>query len=136
MVVFGAIGLSGFLPNLATQWLLTRRFGMYYAAAAVVANQVAIVWNFLLIDHVLFRHRRRRHWSNRLGKFMLLSNADLVIRIPLLAVLVEYAGLNDILSTAATLVLAFVARFAVTDRVIYLPRPEKTTPKSVPADIT
>ncbi len=122
MLAFGIIGLSGFVPNLATLWLLTRPFGMNYLLAEVLANQVAIGWNFLLLDLLLFRHRRHRHWSGRFGKFLVLANADMIARIPLLGLLVTYARMDVLLATAITLVAAFGVRFVVTDRFIYLSR--------------
>ena len=119
---FALIGLSGFVPNLATLWLLTRALGMNYLLAEVLANQVAIGWNFLLIDLLLFRHRRDRHWSGRFGKFLALANADMIARIPLLGLLVTYLHVDVLLATAITLVAAFGVRFVVTDRFIYLSR--------------
>jgi dolichol-phosphate mannosyltransferase len=120
-LAFGVIGLSGFVPNLVTLWVLWKLLGMPYLPAEILANQVAIGWNFLLIDTLLFRDRRRRHWTGRFGKFLLLANADLIGRIPLLAVLVSYAGMNVMLATVITLVISFTVRFIVTDRLIYRP---------------
>lgn len=132
MLVFGAVGLSGFAPNLALLWLLTDQFGVHYLPAAVAANQVGIAWNFVLVD-LLFQHRRRRRWAGRLGSFFALNNADLLVRIPLLAVLVGYLGLGVLAGTVLTLVLMFVVRFLVTDRVIYLPTVARPEPEPQPA---
>jgi dolichol-phosphate mannosyltransferase len=123
MLVFGAVGLSGFLPNLVTLWLLADVVGMHYLPAAVVANQLGIGWNFVLLD-LLFHHRRSRRWPRRLGSFYLLNNADLLVRIPLLALLVGVLGLGLLTGTVLTLVVMFLVRFLVTDRVIYVPKPE------------
>ena len=57
MFGFLLIGASGVLPNLLATWLLVR-LGVHYLLAAILANQVALLWNFLLIDFVLFHHRR------------------------------------------------------------------------------
>jgi dolichol-phosphate mannosyltransferase len=118
-VAFGAVGASGIAPNLVISWLLTSMFGVHYLPSAVIASQVAIGWNFLLIDRVVFRHRRTRHWSGRFGRFVVLSNVDLVLRLPALALLVELVGMNFLIATLATLVAAFALRFLVTDRAIY-----------------
>ena len=123
MLAFGLIGVSGFVPNLATLWLLSKPLGMNYLLAEVLANQVAIIWNFLLLDFVLFHHRRHNHWTGRFGKFLVLANSDLVARIPLLGLLVAHAHMNVLVATAVTLIAAFGARFVVTDRFIYLARP-------------
>jgi dolichol-phosphate mannosyltransferase len=110
---FGAAGASGVLPNLAVMWLLSDRLGAHYLPAAVAATEVAIVWNF-------FRRRRTaRPWWTRFGRFALLNNLDLAIRLPLLALLVTFTHTNEILANLATLVAAFALRYAVTDRFIY-----------------
>jgi dolichol-phosphate mannosyltransferase len=121
MIAFGLIGLSGFLPNLVTLNLLLHHTRIGVLLGEVIANQGAIGWNFALLDLVLFRRRRSRHWSGRIGAFLLLANADLVVRIPLLAVLVRYTHLGSLTATVLTLIAAFGIRFLVTDRAIYTP---------------
>ncbi|MEV8536655.1 glycosyltransferase family 2 protein [Streptomyces sp. NPDC051211] len=122
MVGFGLIGLSGFVPNLLALWLLTRA-GMHYLPAEIVANQAGVLWNFVLIEALLFRDRRRhRHWADRIGRFALLANADLLLRIPLIALFVAQFGLAVLPATAVALVTTFVLRFAATEALVYLPR--------------
>ncbi|MFJ7270138.1 glycosyltransferase [Streptomyces sp. NPDC099050] len=122
MIGFGLVGLSGFVPNLAALWMLTHT-GMNYLLAEVVANQAGVLWNFLLIEILLFRDRRRhRPWADRLGRFTLLANADLLLRIPLIAVLVGTWGFGVLSATALALVTTFVLRFAATEALVYLPR--------------
>ncbi|MFE0425196.1 glycosyltransferase [Streptomyces sp. NPDC058953] len=122
MAAFGLIGLTGFVPNLVVLYLLTRG-GMHYLPAEVIANQFGVLWNFLLIEVLLFRDRRaHRHWADRLGRFALLANADLLLRIPLIALLVAGAGMAVLPATALALLLTFVLRFAATEALIYLPR--------------
>ncbi|MDT7840918.1 glycosyltransferase family 2 protein [Streptomyces justiciae] len=122
MVVFGLIGLTGFVPNLVALWALTHA-GLHYLPAEIVANQFGVAWNFLLIEKVLFRDRRRhRHWADRTVRFALLANADLVLRIPLIALLVTHFGLSALPATALALVITFVLRFVGTEALVYLPR--------------
>nr|WP_251051088.1 glycosyltransferase family 2 protein [Streptomyces sp. ISL-86] len=122
MIGFGLIGLSGFVPNLAALWLLTHA-GMHYLPAEIVANQAGVLWNFVLIEALLFRDRRRhRHWADRVGRFALLANADLLLRIPLIAVFVGKFGMAVLPATALALVTTFVLRFAATEALVYLPR--------------
>jgi dolichol-phosphate mannosyltransferase len=117
---FGAAGASGVLPNLAVMWLLADRLGVHYLPAAVAATEVAIVWNFVLVDQLVFRRRRTaRRWWTRFGRFALLNNLDLAVRLPLLTLLVTTLHTNEILANLATLVAAFALRYAVTDRFIY-----------------
>ncbi|MFD9074887.1 glycosyltransferase [Streptomyces lasiicapitis] len=122
MVVFGLIGLTGFLPNLGALAALTAT-GLHYLPAEILANQFGVLWNFLFIDLLLFRDRRgHRHWADRLGRFALLANADLVLRIPLIALLVDGMGMAVLPATAVALLTTFVIRFVATELLVYLPR--------------
>jgi dolichol-phosphate mannosyltransferase len=127
-LAFGTVGLTGFLPNLVVLWLLTAVLGVHYALAAVVATQAAIVWNFVLLDLFVFTGQHRWRVRRRFGSFLLVNNLDLVLRIPLLALLVERFGVDVLVGTVITLVAVFLLRFLVTDRFVYLARrPEPET---------
>ncbi|MFJ9864403.1 glycosyltransferase [Streptomyces sp. NPDC101165] len=131
MVGFGLIGASGFVPNLVGLWALTV-LGLHYVPAEILANQLGVAWNFLLIEQLLFRDRRaHRRWWDRLGRFALLANADLVLRIPLIALLVDRFGMGALSATALALVTTFVLRFVGTEALVYLPRRrgDRTTPR-------
>ncbi|MGW7287265.1 glycosyltransferase [Streptomyces sp. NPDC054847] len=133
MVAFGLIGLTGFVPNLLALHLLTGA-GMHYLPAEVVANQFGVAWNFLLIEVLLFRDRRRhRHWADRAGRFALLANADLLLRIPLIALFVSWLDMAVLPATALALLTTFVVRFAATETLVYLPR-RKSAPQAVRPD--
>jgi dolichol-phosphate mannosyltransferase len=122
MVAFGLIGLTGFLPNLLGLHVLTAA-GMHYLPAEIVANQFGVIWNFLLIEVLLFRDRRRhRHWADRVGRFALLANADLLLRIPLIALFVGRMEMAVLPATTLALLTTFVLRFAATEALVYLPR--------------
>ncbi|WP_405830138.1 glycosyltransferase [Streptomyces sp. NBC_01176] len=122
MVVFGLIGATGFLPNLLGLYALTAT-GLHYLPAEILANQFGVAWNFLLIEHLLFRERRRhRNRWDRMGRFALLANADLVLRIPLIALFVHHFAMGALSATALALVTTFVLRFAGTEALVYLPR--------------
>ncbi|MGW0393283.1 glycosyltransferase [Streptomyces sp. NPDC003042] len=128
LIGFGLIGLTGFVPNLLALWLLTHA-GMHYLPAEVLANQAGVLWNFLLIETLLFRDRRRhRHWADRLGRFALLANADLLLRIPLIALFVGKLGLDVLPATALALVTTFVLRFVATETLVYLPHGSRAAP--------
>ncbi|MFE2302095.1 glycosyltransferase [Streptomyces sp. NPDC059445] len=122
MTVFGLIGATGFVPNLLGLYALTAA-GLHYVPAEILANQLGVAWNFLLIEHLLFRERRRhrRGWD-RAARFALLANADLVLRIPLIALFVRHLGMGALSATALALVTTFVLRFAGTEALVYLPR--------------
>ncbi|UUU31248.1 glycosyltransferase family 2 protein [Streptomyces sp. CA-210063] len=122
MLVFGLIGVTGFLPNLAGLYALTSA-GMHYVPAEILANQLGVLWNFYLIEHLCFRERRkyRKRWD-RVGRFALLANADLVLRIPLIALFVGRFEMHALTATALALVMTFVLRFVGTEALVYLPR--------------
>ncbi|GAA2610864.1 hypothetical protein GCM10010399_47180 [Dactylosporangium fulvum] len=130
---FGAAGASGVLPNLAVMWLLVDHLHVHYIVAAVAATEVAICWNFTLVDLVVFRARRARHWAGRFVRFLVLNNLDLAVRLPLLAALVTWWHVDELLANLGTILLAFVLRFGVTDRVIYRPPAPEPAPAPVPA---
>ncbi|MFC7894962.1 glycosyltransferase [Streptomyces sp. NPDC057381] len=135
MVVFGLIGLSGFIPNLAALWAFTEA-GVHYLPAEIAANQFGVAWNFLLLERLLFRDRRRhRHWADRTARFALIANADLVLRIPLIALLVGQFGLAVLPATALALVITFVLRFAGTEALVYLPRRRRTAARTARSDV-
>ncbi|MEU7320484.1 glycosyltransferase family 2 protein [Streptomyces griseoviridis] len=122
LIGFGLIGASGFLPNLLGLWALTRA-GLHYVPAEIAANQLGVAWNLVLIEHLLFRDRRgHRRWWDRACRFALLANADLVLRIPLIALLVHRFGMGALGATALALAITFVLRFVGTEALVYLPR--------------
>jgi dolichol-phosphate mannosyltransferase len=52
-----------------------------------------------------------------------MGNADLVLRIPLLAVLVDGVHLGVLVANLVTLVTSFIVRFLISDKVIYRSKP-------------
>jgi dolichol-phosphate mannosyltransferase len=123
MLAFALIGVSGLLPNQLALWLLHGAAGVHYLPAAVLANMIAVGWNFLLTDKLLYRDRRHRSLAGRSIRFFVLGNADLLLRIPLLAVLVDGAHIGVLVANLGTLVASFVVRFLILDKVIYLAKP-------------
>jgi dolichol-phosphate mannosyltransferase len=124
MLVFALIGLSGLLPNQFTLWMLHDLIGVHYLPAAVLANVVAVGWNFALTDTLLYRNRRQhRSLRSRFTRFLVLGNADLLLRVPLLALLVDGAHVEVLVANLVTLLASFVVRFLISDKVIYLAKP-------------
>lgn len=117
-LAFGCVGLTGIIPNLSLLWILTSA-GIHYAVATVFATQVAIVWNFLLLDVLVFSGNGRWGCRGRFGSFMLVNNVDLLVRLPLLTLLVERGGMGLLTATLITIFVSFLFRFLITDRIIY-----------------
>jgi dolichol-phosphate mannosyltransferase len=119
LLAFALIGLSGLLPNQAVLWSLTSLTEMHYTAAAVLANMIAVGWNFALTDTLLYRNHRRRGPASRFSRFFLMGNADLLLRIPLLALLVSGLSLGVLVGNLLTLLASFVVRFLISEKLIY-----------------
>ena len=102
-------------------------FDLSYIVAAVIAAEVSILHNFLLQERFVFRDLREgaQRWSVRLGQQLLFNNAEAIVRLPVLMLLVEALSLNSVLAQAITLLVVFVARFLFTARVVYRMRPPR-----------
>ena len=123
MLVFALIGVSGLLPNQAALWLLHAELGVHYLPAAIVANLIAVGWNFALTDTLLYRDRRQhRSFAGRISRFFVLGNADLLLRVPLLALLVSGLHVGVLIANLLTLLISFVVRFLILDGLIYKAR--------------
>ncbi|MFI6360196.1 glycosyltransferase [Streptomyces sp. NPDC050743] len=115
---FGLVGLSGVAVNTAALWLLFDRFGVHHLVAAALATQASTTWNFLLVEGLVYRGRGSGSFKGRALRFFALNNLLLLGRLPVLQALVV-AGLGVLTANAATLVLLFLLRFLISDRVIY-----------------
>ena len=112
--LFGLVGLTGIVVNSLMLWMLAApaMLGLNYLLAAVVATQVSSTWNFGLVDAVVYHGPKRSTALRRWLGFLSLSNAVLVLRIPLLALLVTGLGANYLLANAFTLLIGFALRFS------------------------
>lgn len=125
---FAAVGALGTVVNLLVMALLIHGlFGIDYTLAAVIAAEVSILHNFLLQERFVFCDMRGgvNSWRNRLSQHLLFNNAEALVRLPFLVLLVEMLNVWALLAQAVTLAIAFVARFLFVSRVIYRPRPIK-----------
>ena len=120
---FALIGAIGAVANLAIMWLLVRA-GVDYIIAAVIAAEVTIVGNFLLQERFIFREMRKHASAARVRflKSFSFNNAEALIRIPILALMVETWHISSVLAAAITLAAAFFARFFFHSLVVYAPR--------------
>src|SRR3954453_18878761 len=132
VVLFGLVGLSGIAVNSAALWLFHLQvFQVHYLVAAAMATQVSTLWNFILTDRLVFRTADTDGRWGRLWRFFLLNNLALLLRLPMLAALVNL-GLSVLPANIVTLLAIFAVRYAISDRLIFgrpaetvAPRPEK-----------
>ncbi|WP_354002758.1 GtrA family protein [Microbacterium elymi] len=123
MSLFAIIGGLGAVANLIIMWALTK-LGMHYIPAAVIAAELTIVGNFVLQERFVFQDMRGEAsgvWS-RFAKSFAFNNAEAVVRIPMIALLVNTWHLSSVIAAAITLALAFVVRFMFHSLVVYAPR--------------
>ncbi|MCK9877592.1 glycosyltransferase family 2 protein [Frankia sp. Ag45/Mut15] len=118
---FALVGASGTAPNLLGTAAL-HHLGLHYLAAAIIATQAAIAWNFVGCE-LLVWDRRDGSRLRRYPTFALLNNLDLVIRLPLLALLVGRWGVGVGIATLLSLAAAVLVRYLVVDRLVYRTRP-------------
>jgi dolichol-phosphate mannosyltransferase len=116
---FGLVGLSGLVVNQLLLWLWVTRVGGHYLVGAVVATQGSTLWNFLLIEKLVFLHAKARRPAVRLISFMTVNNSTLLLRVPMLAVLTGTFGIHYLISNPITLLVLFVLRFVLSDRFIW-----------------
>lgn len=123
MSLFALIGGLGALANIAIVWGLTTA-GMNYIVAAIIASEATIIGNFLLQERFVFHDMRGQAsgvWS-RFAKSFTFNNAELVIRIPIVALMVSGGHISAVIATGITLVVAFIVRFVFHSLVVYAPR--------------
>jgi dolichol-phosphate mannosyltransferase len=131
--LFGLVGLTGLVVNTAVLWLLGRELpGLHYLLAAVVATEASTTWLFALTERIVFRGPKPGTARSRALRFFLLNHIALLVRLPVLALLVEWLGMGVIVANVATLVMLFVVRFLVADAAIYGAEPADPPPARDP----
>jgi dolichol-phosphate mannosyltransferase len=123
MSLFAVIGALGAVVNVAIVWALTQ-IGVNYLVAAIVAAEVTIIGNFLLIERFVFHDMREQAsgvWR-RFAKSFTFNNVELIVRIPVVALLVGTGHVTAVLATVITLAVAFLVRFVFHSLVVYAPR--------------
>lgn len=119
-LAFGLVGLSGVVVNMGVLWLLTRPSAhVHYLVGAALATEASTTWLFVLTEALVFRGPKPRTLVSRGVRFYLLNHVALLLRLPILALLVEDLGLKVLAANFVTLVLLFLVRFLVADSAIY-----------------
>ena len=124
MSLFAAIGALGAVLNLVIMWALIQ-LGMNYVPAAIIGAEVTIIGNFVLQERFVFQDMTGEAsgvWS-RLAKSFAFNNVEAVVRIPVIALLVNTWHISSVIAAGITLVVAFVVRFMFHSLVVYAPRP-------------
>ena len=132
MSAFALVGGFGAVANLVIMWGLMR-LGVEYVVAAVIASELTIIGNFLLLEYLVFADMRSESglMRHRFLKSFTFNNAEALIRIPVMWLLVEGTHLSAVFAAALTLVAAFIVRFVFHALVVYAPRRTGATAASL-----
>lgn len=117
---FAVVGGSGLLVNNLLMALFVEVLGVQYLFSAVLATQGSSLWNFVGTEEWVFRDRKQsRGYGWRLASYMVMNNAALLLRAPLLALLVSWLGIHYLAANVITLLVVMLLRYAVADRFIW-----------------
>ena len=139
LVTFGLVGLTGLAVNTGVLWLLTKGGSAHhYLIAAILATEASTTWNFLLTETVVFRGPKPGSVTGRGIRFYLVNHIALLLRLPVLALLVEQFHMGVLPGNVVTLVLLFALRFIIADAAIYSEKPEEleTEPMRIVVNLT
>ena len=126
LLKFGLVGATGTAVNTAALWLLTSGTSSHhYLIAAILATEASTTWNFILTETVVFRGAKPGSVAGRGFKFYLVNHVALLLRLPILALLVEQFHMGVLAGNLVSLVLLFAVRFLIADAAIYNTRAEE-----------
>ncbi|MEC5198430.1 dolichol-phosphate mannosyltransferase [Arthrobacter sp. PL16] len=135
--LFAVVGAIGTLLNLLIMTALLF-LDVHYVVAAIAAAEITILSNFLMQEKLVFNGALHRAASThkRFLQSVGFNNAEALLRLPVLVLLVEMLLINSVLAQAGTLAAAFGLRYLFHTKVVYLARPRiKPLPDDViPAD--
>lgn len=115
---FAAIGALGTVVNLGLMYALTTS-GVHYLLASLLAAEMSIVFNFLLQERWVFSDLRGGDWRRRFALSVGYDNAETLVRLPVLVVLVGLMHGHSVTAQALTLAASFLLRFVFKARVVY-----------------
>lgn len=122
---FALVGATGIVVNLVALVLLVAA-GLGYMLAAALATQVAIAFNYWLLERAVFSASPSSRPWQRFGRYWTLSTALLVAGLPLLWLVVSGLGIHYALGNLLVIGVLFICRFVVSDRLIWA-RPARSS---------
>ncbi|QEV98831.1 glycosyltransferase [Microbacterium caowuchunii] len=132
MSLFAIIGGLGAVANLAIVWALSQ-LGVADVVAMIIAAETTIIANFALQERFVFQDVKAdaSGLATRFVKSFAFNNAELVVRIPITALIISNWHISVVIATGITLVAAFILRFLFHSLVVYAPR--RTSAPASPA---
>jgi putative flippase GtrA len=127
---FMLIGLSGLLVNTLLLTAATEGLGIFYLWSAVLATQGSTLWNFALTEAWVFGDRRQKQGMLlRLLLFLVMNNAALLLRGPMMYLLTDSLAIHYVLSNLISLGALMAVRFTLADKVIWRKRAARRPPQ-------
>ena len=123
-LTFAAVGMIGFIVQLAALWVLTKQLHFHYLAGTLVATELAILLNFFCHEWWTWSDRPadRHEAIRRLGRFHIANGAiSLAGGALMMPLLIELGHMHYLLANALTVVVCSVANFVAADRVVFKP---------------
>jgi 4-amino-4-deoxy-L-arabinose transferase-like glycosyltransferase/putative flippase GtrA len=117
---FLLVGLSGILVNELLYVALVDRLAIFFVVSAIVATQASTTWNFLGNELWAFsgRHFVGPTWVRYIS-YSGMNNALLLLRVPMLWLLADFAHVGSAWSNLITLGALFLVRYAVSDGLVW-----------------
>ncbi|WP_334683972.1 GtrA family protein [Arthrobacter sp. CAN_A214] len=121
--LFAVVGALGTVLNLLIMATLLV-FGVHYVVAAIAAAELTILSNFLMQERLVFSGVRRSAGAirTRFLQSVGFNNAEALLRLPVLVLLVEVLLINSVIAQAGTLAAAFGLRYLFHSKVVYVAR--------------
>jgi putative flippase GtrA len=116
--LFNLVGLGGFVLQLATITILTRRYGWPTASATAVGLEVAFMHNLLAHTHWTWREyplRNWRDWLIRWARYQLAKTTSLAANVGITAVLAGPVRLPVELANIAAVLLCALPNFFIAE---------------------
>jgi putative flippase GtrA len=110
LVKFGAVGISGYVVNLAVFAVLVKAVDVHYIPAAILAFCVAVTNNFIWNRQWTFR-ATGGHPGFQAARFLAVSLGALGINLVALEILVSVADLSELTSQALAVAIAMPFNF-------------------------
>ncbi|PFG44236.1 dolichol-phosphate mannosyltransferase [Isoptericola jiangsuensis] len=134
---FALIGASGAVANLVILAVL-QQLGVHYLPAAVAANVLTIVGNFLLQERFVFGDLRAEGRFGVWGRFaqsFAFNGTEALVRTVFLWWIVERAVPHPELVQAGLILVAFMLRYVFLAQVVYRPRRTGRSSVSAPDEL-
>jgi len=121
LIRFLIVGATGLVVNTLLMYIFSNVLGIYYLLAAALSTQGSTLWNFLGTERWVFKRKNEKAkyvWL-RLISFLIINNAMLLLRGPILAIFVTRMGMTPVVGNLISLVIMTALRYVIADRVIW-----------------